>query len=569
VLSACERYSPNDLHLYIVDFKGGVEFKYYEANGDTSKQLPHVKLTGLTSDPEDGVAKLENIRNILHAREKEFRDKNAEDIVQYNLKNTPKVPRLLVMIDEVQELFERNESLGQYAINIMSELFKKGRAFGISLLWASQNVPKVAGLRDKVISQIGNRISLRLNNHEDAAEIDIDPKSVKALNKPEKGLGIIKEMASGEGNVEFRVAYAETLENRAKYSQRILNKWAKEKKDGRKLFVVGNSEIAKPFDANTMFTKEYTDKDIQSLSNDNYSLDIGQNFISGDNFIVPLAVRGSKENLWIAGSSTSELRSVMSFALLSTVINNKLNKDITSKEPIYYISGELEDQRLDNNILFKLPRLLPNHIKNIGNQKEIVDLFIKLLKERRNRTEDIQKVYDPMFVFVHKIQAFSDLFKDTFKTYDVSDNPQTFDGGFGSSAGGGFSIGGLGGGLGSPLGMGSSSGGNTKMSFAAIFNEVFGRGPDVGIHVILSIDTPSSISEIEKELRNCAKKVILRGVKQEDLMMINSGRQMSQINYNGIGYFVDSVSSRKIKIYNYNNDKDLAALEEFTKKLGE
>ena len=117
-------------------------------------------------------------------------------IRQYNLKHSDSLlPRMLVIIDEVQELFERNESLGQYAINVMSELFKKGRAFGISLLWASQNVPKVAGLRDKVISQIGNRISLRLNNSDDAADLDIDPKKVKNLNRPEKGLVFIRIVA--------------------------------------------------------------------------------------------------------------------------------------------------------------------------------------------------------------------------------------------------------------------------------------------------------------------------------------------------------------------------------------
>jgi hypothetical protein len=60
ILGACYRYSPKELQIYLIDFKGGVEFKYYETN-----RLPHIRLTGLTSEPEDGVAILTNIRAVL------------------------------------------------------------------------------------------------------------------------------------------------------------------------------------------------------------------------------------------------------------------------------------------------------------------------------------------------------------------------------------------------------------------------------------------------------------------------------------------------------------------------
>ena len=235
IMSACYKYSPDELNLYLVDFKGGVEFKYYEANKDRKKQLPHIKLTGLTSDLNDGVAILDNLQKELRRREDEFRTNRVEDIVQYrNLGK--KMPRLFVIIDEIQELFEQDENLGRKAINIMRELFKKGRAFGINILWASQNSPKVPGLRDQVLSQIGNRISLRLNEPQDAEEIKIDPKVVKNLNRPEKGLGVINDIRYGNESIEFRVAFAETSENRQKYSAKIIDKWKS---------VAENSEIAR------------------------------------------------------------------------------------------------------------------------------------------------------------------------------------------------------------------------------------------------------------------------------------------------------------------------------------
>ena len=101
IMSACYKYSPDELNLYLVDFKGGVEFKFYEANRIKAKQMPHIKLTGLTSDLEDGVAILKNLQKELRRREDEFRRCRVEDIVQYrNLGK--KIPRLFVIIDEIQ-----------------------------------------------------------------------------------------------------------------------------------------------------------------------------------------------------------------------------------------------------------------------------------------------------------------------------------------------------------------------------------------------------------------------------------------------------------------------------------
>ena len=184
ILSTCYRYSPEEVNLYLIDFKGGNEFKFYEANGIKENQIPHIKLTGLTSDVEDGIAILNNLQNVLADRQEKFLKANVSDIVQY-CQAGHKMPRLFVIVDEIQELFERDDKLGQKAIDILRELFKLGRAYGITILWASQNIPNAPGLRDKVISQIGNRISLKLNEPDDAMDIHNDPIMVRALNRPE------------------------------------------------------------------------------------------------------------------------------------------------------------------------------------------------------------------------------------------------------------------------------------------------------------------------------------------------------------------------------------------------
>lgn len=551
IMSACYRYSPDEFILYIVDFKGGVEFKYYEADHIVEKQLPHVKLTGLTSDPEDGVAILDNIKKELRRREDYFRKHNVEDIVQYNLKYKDKIlPRMLVIIDEVQELFERNESLGQYAINVMSELFKKGRAFGISILWASQNVPKIASLRDKVISQIGNRICLRLNNIDDATDLDIDSKQVKNLNRPEKGLGIVKDNRTGNDCVEFRVAYAETAENRRKYSDIILNKWKNVTNNSERepLYVVGNGEIAKADIGKTKFTYEPKASDIKDNSNGHYSINIGQDYITGSSFNIDINLRGTKSNLWMAGASTDELRNMMGYSLLSVILENKLNKSIKSKN-IYYVNGELKDSSNSEDLYYVLPDLFSENIEVIDTQNGLSSLMIKLLKIRRERAEIIQKEYEPIFVFINKLQVFADMFKDVYKLYDLDEENNTKENlttssGFNFN----FSFGNNG---------GNNSSQNNKMSFQAMFNELLSRGSDCGIHFVFSMNTPSSISEIEKELKTCANKVFIRGVRQEDtISMLNNSRQLTGLSIEGLGYAFINNDMNKFKIYKYNPTTD-------------
>ena len=39
ILSGAYRYSPRDLQIYLIDFKGGVEFKFYEADKVIRNQL--------------------------------------------------------------------------------------------------------------------------------------------------------------------------------------------------------------------------------------------------------------------------------------------------------------------------------------------------------------------------------------------------------------------------------------------------------------------------------------------------------------------------------------------------
>lgn len=549
ILSACYRYSPKELQIYLIDFKGGVEFKYYEARKIVENQLPHIALTGLTSEPEDGVAILTNIKAILRERENLFRRNDVEDIVQYNSKFSKEemLPRLLIIIDEVQELFT-HEKLGQQALNILGELFKKGRAFGISILWASQTVPKAVGgdFKDKVLSQIGNRICLKLNNADDAEAIGFNAAKVRALNRPEKGLGIIFD---GMDYVEFRVAYAEKKENRLNYIHKINCRWDEDIrnwKDRKPLFIVGDDEVPKASEGAQKFL-------IGSLrtklpkSGDEYDLSLGQDYISGEPFRLPVAIRGTKENCWIAGKDVGALRDAIGYAMLSVALENYTNSDISEFDHnIYYFNGELINKDKED-LFYVLPEKFKDMTVCLEGNEAFVDAMIELYKLRRERYAHIASTHSPVFIFVHKLQILAELFSES-KLYNLSDEV--------SEAPAAVSFGGFVSMSGAQTGTGITGG--SRMTFREIMKELVSRGPDVGIHFVFTMNDPCSIPELKNELRDFAYKLVLTGVSNDAVgqMTDNYLLREKSPNKDGVAFCYHGTSMSKLKLYRYESEQD-------------
>ncbi|MCL2062028.1 MAG: FtsK/SpoIIIE domain-containing protein [Firmicutes bacterium] len=555
ILSACYKYSPNDLHIYLVDFKGGVEFKFYEANKIMQNQVPHIRLTGLTSEPEDGVAILANIRNELRERETLFRKTSVEDIVAYNKKATTKLARLLVIIDEVQDLFEKDQKLCEEAIGILSELAKKGRAFGINLLWASQNVPKVYQLRDRVISQMGNRISLRLNNYEDATEISIDPKMVEKLNRPEKGLGVIKDLRNS-GGAEFRVAYAENSENRySKYVSSINKKWAGiDRSKLEPLFIVGGDEIPSAVGGSTIYTSAVKP---QSKSA-GYVLTMGQDYVSGKPFAVTIARTDSKSNLWFAGTDSQKLRNLMGYSLLSAVSETKSDLDFKTEPKIYYMNGESVSS--ESELFFSLPSKFPKIINDVSRKSEAINAISAIYRELKKRNEDTQGKHSPIFLFINKLQRFADLFYDetkidfTVRSASSESVPSSADSGKAQWLAG----------LSQASSMSSTRPAQgDRLTFTQMFLNILDRGSDVNIHVVLSMDSPQSINqrEVTNALKECFHKVLLRGTSATVFDSLRCS------NKDDIAFYYKGSELTKFKPYKFGSDDD-EWLKKYIKSLG-
>lgn len=572
IMSACYKYSPEELNLYLVDFKGGVEFKFYEANKIKEKQMPHIKLTGLTSDLEDGVAILSNLHKELRRREDEFRKCRVEDIVQY--RGLGKImPRLFVIIDEIQELFERDDKLGQKAIGILREIFKKGRAFGINILWASQNIPEAPGLKYKVLSQIGNRISLRLNEPDDALAIKIDPKVVKNLNRPEKGLGVINDIRYGNDSIEFRVAYAETSENRQKYAQEIIDKWkgVTARIAQEPLFIVGDDDDSSPTDGNTIYNYVPKKEDVISKSFDSYVLQLGQDYVTGKPFDMPLALRENKMNVLLAGYDIEILRDMMGYATLSVIMNQMTNLDcVKAGTKIYYANGEMINPK-NSNDLFNVIRTDFSHIiETASSTEQLVNCIKTVYKEYKQRSLDSDNseyatAYTPCFVVIHSLQRYTDLFNEnpmmqlsegqSLSVENQESIAQQTDKSRLNDAVSHFVT------ANSIASVAPPAQKKSKMPdsifFSDAFKELLSRGGKFGIHFIISVDNPLTISALKSDAPEIMYKVFVKGINTNVISpMLGDYNVSNSLNNPKVALVATQDERTKIRVYRYDDVQD-------------
>lgn len=154
ITGAIAKYSPEDLHLYLMDFKlGGVEFNRYRGE-------KHVK--ALLVDNSDILITLEILRNIneqMRERGKLLRACGVSNITDYNKMNpTKRMPRILVVADECHVMFnpQGRKNLKQYGeiSDILIKIAKEGRSQGVHLVFATQTLAQT-----EISSEILNNVS--------------------------------------------------------------------------------------------------------------------------------------------------------------------------------------------------------------------------------------------------------------------------------------------------------------------------------------------------------------------------------------------------------------------------
>ena len=140
ISSAILKYSPEDLQLYLMDFKG-VEFNRYRG-------VKHVKaLLVDNSDPQMTLEVLRELKDENKRRIKLWRTSDVNNIDGYNRKNPDsRLPQVLFVADECQIMFKMSHSnthemaIQREIAEIVNIIATQGRSQGIHMLLATQQL---------------------------------------------------------------------------------------------------------------------------------------------------------------------------------------------------------------------------------------------------------------------------------------------------------------------------------------------------------------------------------------------------------------------------------------------
>ncbi len=161
-------YAPNEVQLFLLDYKEGVEFNAY-----TDPILEHARLVSVASSVGFGMSFLSWLCDEMTKRSELFKQFKVKDLSDY--RKHEKMPRLIVVVDEFQVLFSDNKST-KAVEGHLNTMLKKGRSYGVHLVLATQTM-RGGEIDSSINAQIANRIALPMDaedsnsilNNDDAA----------------------------------------------------------------------------------------------------------------------------------------------------------------------------------------------------------------------------------------------------------------------------------------------------------------------------------------------------------------------------------------------------------------
>ncbi|EKE91825.1 FtsK/SpoIIIE domain-containing protein [Helicobacter pylori] len=170
-------YAPNEVQLFLLDYKEGVEFNAYVAD----PALEHARLVSVASSVGYGMSFLSWLCDEMKIRSELFKQFKVKDLSDY--RKHEKMPRLIVVVDEFQVLFSDKSTQVKGSVErSLNTLLKKGRSYGVHLVLATQTM-RGGEIDSNIKAQIANRIALPMDADDSTKILDDD--AACEIQKPE------------------------------------------------------------------------------------------------------------------------------------------------------------------------------------------------------------------------------------------------------------------------------------------------------------------------------------------------------------------------------------------------
>lgn len=208
ILSLITEYSPWELNLYLADFKK-VELSRYMNNADEANGhiafTPHVNACAATSEIRYVTSLIKYLVDCMNARQEFFSRLGVTKIQEFRNKYNLVLPRVLLIVDEFQQLFTEATNREKEEIQTMlNSITKLGRATGFHLIFASQEMSGT--LRGNTLANFKIRMALPCNQ-----QISVDILGNGQAVNLERGYVLVNTESGDElQNQKYRVPFIET-----------------------------------------------------------------------------------------------------------------------------------------------------------------------------------------------------------------------------------------------------------------------------------------------------------------------------------------------------------------------
>jgi S-DNA-T family DNA segregation ATPase FtsK/SpoIIIE len=393
-------YSPDEVDLYLIDFKKGVEFKVY-----ASHMLPHASIVAIESEREFGISVLQRLDDEMDQRGERFREAGVQDLNGYrNTPGTPPLPRVLLIVDEFQEFFVEEDKLAQEAARLLDRLVRQGRAFGVHVLLGSQSLGGAYALARSTLGQMAVRVALQCSDGDAPLILSETNTAAKLLSRP--GEAVYND-ANGmaEGNHFFQVVWLGD-DRRESYLRQVSELAAVRKP------VLSRSPIIFEGDAPANLTRNPALNDLLEAPGWPVNPRSAQAWL-GDPVAIKEATsalfrRQGGNHLLIVGQNGDAALGVMASALLSLAAQYPpATSDSVRAGALFYLLDGTPEDHPRAEYLARLAEMLPHNVTRGGwgdAARQLTELAQELAR-RQSPDADGPEI----FLIIHDLARFRDL----------------------------------------------------------------------------------------------------------------------------------------------------------------
>ncbi len=474
IISISLKYSPDDVEFYLIDFKEGVEFMKYATH-----QLPHARVVAVETEREFGLSILKKLEEEFKIRSEKFKSAGAGDIsklTDYNRKfPEDKLPRILLIVDEFQQLFTEDDNLSMRTLTILDRLVKQGRNVGINIILASQTMDRAIFIKGTA-NQMGLRIAFQCTDDDSRLILGEANPEARRLTRP--GEGIYNDQTGAiEANSRFQGSWFSNEEIGAWLDQ-ITEQAKKAAYEPPRRLIVFNGKTP----GNILENEELMEivaRDAWGRPDEKCRVWLGESIAVKPDASAEFRRQGGS-NLLLVGGGEKSILSMLLSSLLSIIAQQG------PERAEFFFINPLGKGHPFYPFFSNIHLLLDRYsAMTVNIQREIPDMIGKIHQEFTRRLENMDSGTDgSIYIYILGVHRAAALRK---RGYESSKE-------------------------------------------AAMLEEIFQDGPDLGIHTVIWAETNKSIDRVFDRAVNYFDQRVVQYMNSEDSSLLIETPLASRLN---------------------------------------